>query len=56
MLVNEEDTQDISVPIVQHVKGNVFEHFEKKMPDCRFNIEFLQGMMQKPELTRNVFF
>lgn len=47
ILVNEEDTQDISVPIIQHVKGNVFEHFEKRLPECSFNTEFLQAMMTK---------
>jgi hypothetical protein len=31
-LVNEEDTQDISVPIIQNVNLKKFENFEKNIP------------------------
>ena len=31
-LVNEEDTQDISVPIIQNVNLKKFENFEKNVP------------------------
>lgn len=34
ILVNEEDTQDIAVPIIQHVKGKLFEHFERGLPSA----------------------
>ena len=53
-LVNEEDTQDISVPIIQNVNLKKFENFEKNIPQATFTTEFLHAMMNKPELIRNV--
>jgi U5 small nuclear ribonucleoprotein component len=54
VLVNEEDTQDINVPIIQTVNKKMFQHFESSLPESTFTPEFLQGMMHTPELIRNV--
>ena len=32
-----------------------FENFEKNNPEATFNVEFLHGIMNKPELIRNVY-
>ncbi|CAG8473113.1 24812_t:CDS:10 [Cetraspora pellucida] len=53
-LVQEEDTQPLSEPIIQPIKIKKFQLVEKNLPETRFKKEFLVDMMNFPELIRNV--
>ncbi|OAD70101.1 hypothetical protein PHYBLDRAFT_126476 [Phycomyces blakesleeanus NRRL 1555(-)] len=53
-LVQEEDTQPLSEPIVAPIKVRKFHVSEKNLPETRFSKEFMMDMMNFPELTRNV--
>ncbi|KAF8819406.1 hypothetical protein IE077_004216, partial [Cardiosporidium cionae] len=53
-LVQEEDTQPITVPIIAPVRTKNFDLLEVDVPETSFSFEFLAGMMNKPELIRNV--
>eukprot|EP00698_Gefionella_okellyi_P010310 TRINITY_DN2667_c0_g1_i1.p1 TRINITY_DN2667_c0_g1~~TRINITY_DN2667_c0_g1_i1.p1 ORF type:complete len:964 (-),score=265.86 TRINITY_DN2667_c0_g1_i1:22-2913(-) len=53
-LVQEEDTQPLTQPIIAPVKKVKFEVIEKSVPKTSFTIEFLTGLLDKPDLIRNV--
>ncbi|RKP24578.1 P-loop containing nucleoside triphosphate hydrolase protein, partial [Syncephalis pseudoplumigaleata] len=53
-LVQEEDTQLLSEPIVQPVKVKSFTLSEKDLPTTAYRKEYLVEMARLPELTRNV--
>ncbi|CAG8498929.1 10302_t:CDS:10 [Scutellospora calospora] len=53
-LVQEEDTQPLSEPIIQPIKIKKFQLVEKNLPETRFKKEFLVDMMNFPELIRNI--
>lgn len=53
-LVQEEDTQPLSEPIIKPIKIKKFQLVEKNLPETRFKKEFLVDMMNFPELIRNV--
>ncbi|CAG8584995.1 13490_t:CDS:2 [Acaulospora colombiana] len=53
-LVQEEDTQPLSEPIIQPIKIKKFQIQEKGLPETRFKKEFLVDMMNFPELIRNI--
>jgi U5 small nuclear ribonucleoprotein component len=55
-IVQVEDTQPLTDPIITPVRSKNFEFLEKKMPDTTFDFNFLAGMMDKPGLIRNVCF
>jgi len=55
-LVQLEDTQPLTDPIITPVKSKNFDHLEKKMPDTTFDFNFLAGLMDKPNLVRNICF
>lgn len=55
-IVQIEDTQPITEPIITPVRSKNFDLLEKKMPETTFTFDFLAGMMDKPELIRNVCF
>jgi U5 small nuclear ribonucleoprotein component len=55
-LVQIEDTQPLTEPIIAPVKSKNFDILEKKMPDTTFDFNFLAGMMDKPGLIRNICF
>eukprot|EP00747_Dinoflagellata_sp_TGD_P162540 gnl/TRDRNA2_/TRDRNA2_180238_c0_seq1.p1 gnl/TRDRNA2_/TRDRNA2_180238_c0~~gnl/TRDRNA2_/TRDRNA2_180238_c0_seq1.p1 ORF type:complete len:998 (+),score=250.36 gnl/TRDRNA2_/TRDRNA2_180238_c0_seq1:191-2995(+) len=55
-LVQMEDTQPITDPIIAPVRSKNFDLLEKKMPETTFDFDFLAGMMDKPELIRNIVF
>mmetsp|Transcript_23381 Transcript_23381/g.53954 ORF Transcript_23381/g.53954 Transcript_23381/m.53954 type:complete len:979 (-) Transcript_23381:222-3158(-) len=55
-LVQMEDTQPLTDPIIAPVQSKNFDLLEKKMPDTTFDFNFLAGMMDKPNLVRNVCF
>ncbi|PWN47939.1 putative ribosomal elongation factor EF-2 [Violaceomyces palustris] len=53
-LVQEEDTQPLSQPIVEPVKIKRFAIQEKDLPETRFDREFMMNLMSFPEMVRNV--
>ncbi|KAI7864168.1 P-loop containing nucleoside triphosphate hydrolase protein [Spinellus fusiger] len=53
-LVQEEDTQPLSEPIVAPIKVRKFHVSEKDLPETRYSKEFMMDMMSFPELSRNV--
>ncbi|RIA81512.1 P-loop containing nucleoside triphosphate hydrolase protein [Glomus cerebriforme] len=53
-LVQEEDTQPLSEPIIQPIKIKKFQIQEKDLPETRYKKEFLVDMMNFPELIRNI--
>jgi len=55
-LVQMEDTQPITDPIITPVRSKNFDLLEKKMPDTTFDFDFLAGMMDKSGLIRNICF
>eukprot|EP00928_Gymnodinium_smaydae_P051092 TRINITY_DN3461_c0_g2_i1.p1 TRINITY_DN3461_c0_g2~~TRINITY_DN3461_c0_g2_i1.p1 ORF type:complete len:983 (+),score=305.48 TRINITY_DN3461_c0_g2_i1:48-2996(+) len=55
-LVQMEDTQPLTDPIIAPVRSKNFDLLEKKLPDTTFDFNFLAGLMDKPNLVRNVMF
>ncbi|CEH15588.1 p-loop containing nucleoside triphosphate hydrolase protein [Ceraceosorus bombacis] len=53
-LVQEEDTQPLTQPIVEPVKVRKFNIEEKGLPQTRFEREFMMNLMNFPEMVRNV--
>jgi U5 small nuclear ribonucleoprotein component len=53
-LVQDEDTQPLSQPIIRPVTIKNFEILEKTVPSTTFSPEFLFGLMDHPQLIRNV--
>jgi len=53
-LVQMEDTQPLTDPIITPVQSKNFDLLEKKMPETTFDFNFLAGMMDKPNLIRNI--
>lgn len=53
-LVQEEDTQPLSQPIVEPEKVRSFAVEEKGLPNTRFDRAFMMQLMQFPEMVRNV--
>ncbi|KIJ66437.1 hypothetical protein HYDPIDRAFT_86316 [Hydnomerulius pinastri MD-312] len=53
-LVQEEDAQPLSEPIVAPIKVRKWTVEEKDMPETRFDKGFLLNMMSFPEMIRNV--
>ena len=53
-LVEEEDTMQITEPIIQPVKNRKFAHSLKDLPKTKYSMEFLADLMDNAELIRNV--
>ncbi|KAI5750537.1 hypothetical protein M8J76_016485 [Diaphorina citri] len=53
-VVQEEDTQALSVPLIAPIKKKKFQLKEQDLPDTVYNMEFLADMMDTPHLIRNV--
>lgn len=49
-----EDAQDISEPIIKHIKVKSFAVVEKDIPELNYSNEFVAGLMQNPNLIRNI--
>mmetsp|Transcript_18041 Transcript_18041/g.34206 ORF Transcript_18041/g.34206 Transcript_18041/m.34206 type:complete len:985 (-) Transcript_18041:241-3195(-) len=54
VLVEDEDTQPLETPIIAPVKNKQFMHVEKTLPQTTFNFKYLAGLMDHPNLIRNV--
>lgn len=53
-LVQEEDAQPLTEPIVAPVKKNKFQHVEQDLPVTSYDPEFMADLMDNPNLVRNV--
>ena len=53
-LVQEEDTQDLSQPIIAPVVEKKFAVQEADLPDVKFSREFMSDLMNYPDQARNV--
>lgn len=53
-LVQEEDTQPLTQPIVEPVKVRKFAIEEQGLPETRFDREFMMNLMNFPDMVRNV--
>jgi len=53
-IVQEEDTQPLTEPIIAPVKNKKFSMVEQDLPTTTYNIEFLADLMDSPSLIRNV--
>ncbi len=53
-MVQEEDTQPLSEPIIAPVKKHKFAHSEKELPATTYEMEYLADLMDNAELIRNV--
>lgn len=57
VLIREEDTQTIDVPIIKPIKEMKFEHRldqEIEWPPTTYTKEFLEGLLEVPKLSRQV--
>lgn len=50
----DEDAQDISEPIIKPIKVKSFTVIEKDIPELNYSNEFVAGLMQNPNLIRNI--
>jgi len=55
-LIQEEDTQPLTKPIIEPVKEKKFVHMEQNLPETVYSVEYLADLMDVPELVRNVAF
>ncbi|OZJ04688.1 116 kDa U5 small nuclear ribonucleoprotein component [Bifiguratus adelaidae] len=55
-MVQEEDTQPLSEPIIAPIKVRKFNVTETELPVTRFSKEFMLDMMNHPDLVRNITF
>lgn len=53
-MVQEEDAQPLSVPIVEPVRIRKFAVEEEGLPETRFDRSFLSSLMNFPDMVRNV--
>ncbi|XP_060078669.1 116 kDa U5 small nuclear ribonucleoprotein component-like [Ylistrum balloti] len=53
-IVQEEDTQPLTEPIIAPVKKKKFSMVEQDLPETVYNMEFLADLMDTPDLIRNV--
>ncbi|CAO1619328.1 unnamed protein product [Parajaminaea phylloscopi] len=53
-LVQEEDNQPLTQPIVEPVKVRKFAIEEQGLPETRFDREFMMDLMNFPDMVRNV--
>ena len=53
-LVQEEDAQPLTQPIIAPVKRNKFSHVEQELPDTTYEVEYMADLMDNASLIRNV--
>ncbi|XP_031423145.1 116 kDa U5 small nuclear ribonucleoprotein component [Clupea harengus] len=53
-IVQEEDSQPLTEPIIKPVKNKQFTLMEQELPATVYDMEFLADLMDNPELIRNV--
>nr|XP_046910123.1 116 kDa U5 small nuclear ribonucleoprotein component-like [Dermatophagoides farinae] len=55
-IVQEEDTQPLTKPIIDPVKNKKFSYQMKELPLTTYDLEFMTDLMDNPNLIRNVAF
>ncbi|CAF4054230.1 unnamed protein product, partial [Rotaria sordida] len=53
-VVQEEDTQALTEPVIAPVKKAKFSLVEQEIPETIYDLEYLADLMDSPELVRNV--
>jgi 116 kDa U5 small nuclear ribonucleoprotein component len=53
-IVQEEDAQPLTEPIIAPIKRSRFSVVEQDVPDTTYDLEFLADLMDTPDLIRNV--
>ena len=53
-IVQEEDAQPLTKPIIEPVRKNKFEHLEQELPETNYSMEFLADLMDNGNLVRNI--
>lgn len=53
-IVQEEDTQALTEPIIAPIKKKKFSHAEQDLPNTTYDLEFLADLMDNTNLIRNV--
>ncbi|XP_078475456.1 116 kDa U5 small nuclear ribonucleoprotein component isoform X2 [Lampetra fluviatilis] len=53
-VVQEEDTQPLTEPIIKPVKTKKFSMVEQELPPTVYEMEFLADLMDSPDLIRNI--
>ena len=53
-IVQEEDAQPLTKPIIEPVRRNKFEHLEQELPETNYSMEFQADLMDNANLVRNV--
>ena len=53
-MIEEEDHQPLTVPIIEPPKSKLHVVLTSKLPDTKYCIDYLAQLMQKPKLVRNV--
>ncbi|RWS13955.1 116 kDa U5 small nuclear ribonucleoprotein component-like protein [Dinothrombium tinctorium] len=53
-IVQEEDTQALSQPIIAPIKIKKFSHHVSQLPETSYNLEFMADLMDNTDLIRNV--
>ena len=53
-IVQEEDAQPLTEPIIAPVRKNKFQHVEQELPETSYNAEFLADLMDNAHLVRNI--
>ena len=53
-LVEEEDHQPLTQPIIEPPKEKFHQVFTKNIPKLKYSAEYMAQLMQKPQLIRNV--
>nr|VZI39197.1 unnamed protein product [Spirometra erinaceieuropaei] len=55
-LVQEEDTQPLTQPLIEPIKRKHFAYSEFSLPETTYDPEYLADLMDCPELIRNIAF
>uniref|UniRef100_H2YSS5 116 kDa U5 small nuclear ribonucleoprotein component n=1 Tax=Ciona savignyi TaxID=51511 RepID=H2YSS5_CIOSA len=53
-IVEEEDAQPLTEPIIAPIKRKKFALIEQELPNTTYDMEYLADMMDSPELIRNI--
>nr|XP_002129683.1 116 kDa U5 small nuclear ribonucleoprotein component [Ciona intestinalis] len=53
-IVEEEDAQPLTEPIIAPIKRKKFALVEQELPNTTYDMEYLADMMDSPELIRNI--
>jgi U5 small nuclear ribonucleoprotein component len=54
IVIGDEDAQTLETPIITPIKESKFGYIEKSLPETSFDYSYMHGMMEKPNLVRNI--